>query len=306
VLGSASFHRMGSKGQNPKPVDELLEYDRPDIILTYGSQPVLSLERTEEVPTGHNVGQRFARIVRAAELHVPCVYFFPFAAQKHGKETQEREAEMKTNQRYVNARLFDAIQQMERIHNSLVVPVCWPVDDHYELLRSTKKDAEVKEVVSAVVENTLKKGTIDDLRKVPSVVKAQESALREREARLKSQSRYASPPPSVEIVETRSLIDLHDDFGSSIRRLLSLRHESVVYTIGMNYIRADPYAGTLIVYDYAYARNGTSPRNRSRNLIANIPNIRTSEWERQSTKRKDISLFSKFADAILLRDGVVQ
>lgn len=296
---------MGAKGENPKLVDGLLEYDRPDIILTYGSRPVLSLERTEEVPTGHNVGQRFARIVRAAELKVPCVYFFPFAAQKHGKETQEREAEMKTNQRYVNARLFDAIKRMESIHDTLVVPVSWPVDDHYELLRSGRKDDEVKAVVSTIVENAMTGGTLGDLRKSPAILEAQRRASDEREARLRSQSRYARPPPSVDIVETRSLIESEDGLTGSTKKTLALRRESVVYTIGMNYIRSDPYAGSLIVYDYAYARTGVSPADRSRNLVAVMPNIETSDWQGQSTKRKDISLFTKFADVIILKDGEV-
>src|SRR5690349_2762063 len=90
-LANARLSKMLNKGQNPEFVEELLEYDRPDIILSFRTGPILTLERTEEVPTGHNVGQRFARIVRAAELKVPTVYFFPFAAQKHGQETQERE-----------------------------------------------------------------------------------------------------------------------------------------------------------------------------------------------------------------------
>lgn len=43
----------------PRAIEELLVYDRPDIILAVGSEPVLVLEKTEGVPTGHNVGQRF-------------------------------------------------------------------------------------------------------------------------------------------------------------------------------------------------------------------------------------------------------
>lgn len=56
----------------------ILAYDRPDIILVMDGEPVLVLERSEEVPSGHNVGQRFARLLAAAEANVPCIYIFPF------------------------------------------------------------------------------------------------------------------------------------------------------------------------------------------------------------------------------------
>ena len=55
------------------PVAKALEYDRPDIILADNGIPILVVERTIEVPTGHNVGQRFARLAAAAEAKIPLV-----------------------------------------------------------------------------------------------------------------------------------------------------------------------------------------------------------------------------------------
>jgi len=50
----------GAVGRNPK-LERVLLYDRPDIVLADGTEtPVLVVERTIEVPRGHNVGQRFA------------------------------------------------------------------------------------------------------------------------------------------------------------------------------------------------------------------------------------------------------
>jgi len=66
------------------PVSKALEYDRPDIILADNGIPILVIERTIEVPTGHNVGQRFARLAAAAEAKIPLVYFGPYMARKHG------------------------------------------------------------------------------------------------------------------------------------------------------------------------------------------------------------------------------
>jgi hypothetical protein len=59
-------------------------YDRPDVVLLADDRPILVVEETVEVPSGHNVGQRFARLAAAAEAGVPCLYFGPYAARKHG------------------------------------------------------------------------------------------------------------------------------------------------------------------------------------------------------------------------------
>jgi hypothetical protein len=298
---------MAEKGQNPSYVDSLLDYDRPDVILAHGERPILVLERTEEVPTGHNVGQRFARIVRAAELKVPLVYFFPFVAQKHGQETQQREAEEKTNQRYVNARLFDALSRLEKIHNTLSVPVNWPVDSHFELLRTSEKDAEVQRVVSGVIDGMTKNLTLDDIRKDVAIKTAYEESYREKETRLKSQNRYSNPPPSVVIMDSVALGSALKLDGKGIARLAA-RNESVLYNIGMNYIRSDPYTGMLLFYDYLYTRTGVSPKHRSRNLVVKMPQISLSEWTHESSisaNRKDIFLYSHFSDAIALKDGIV-
>ena len=45
---------------------DVLAYDRPDIVLLDDQQPILVVEETVEVPSGHNVGQRFARLAAAA------------------------------------------------------------------------------------------------------------------------------------------------------------------------------------------------------------------------------------------------
>ena len=82
---NAELLEIESRGRNPPLIEQLIEYDRPDIILVIDGKVKLALEKTEEVPTGHNVGQRFARIVKSAELQIPFIYFCPFVAMKHGK-----------------------------------------------------------------------------------------------------------------------------------------------------------------------------------------------------------------------------
>ena len=83
-------------------IDSVLIYDRPDIILKEDNEIIFVLERTIEVPSGHNVGQRFGRLVAAARARIPVVYFGPYAAYKHGGKT--------AGPRYMNLRLFYALE----------------------------------------------------------------------------------------------------------------------------------------------------------------------------------------------------
>src|SRR3989344_8077837 len=116
---NAELLEIESRGKNPKIIEQLIEYDRPDIILVVDGKIKLALEKTEEVPTGHNVGQRFARIVKSAELQVPFIYFCPFVAMKHGKYA---------NKCFINARLFMAIENMSKIHKEPILVMNWIAD----------------------------------------------------------------------------------------------------------------------------------------------------------------------------------
>ena len=51
-----------SRGNNLPIIEKIISYDRPDIILLKNNKPLLVVEKTREVPTGHNVGQRMARL----------------------------------------------------------------------------------------------------------------------------------------------------------------------------------------------------------------------------------------------------
>jgi hypothetical protein len=105
-LKDASYVPIRRRGGNPPAVKALIVYDRPDIILVSQHDAVLVVEKTREVPTGHNVGQRLARLVRAAELKVPTIYFFPFDAKKHGTFA---------NICHMNIRLLEAMESPPRI-----------------------------------------------------------------------------------------------------------------------------------------------------------------------------------------------
>jgi hypothetical protein len=54
------FPNNGELQNHHRDLQNALSFDRPDIILCRDSVPILVVERTIEVPSGHNVGQRFA------------------------------------------------------------------------------------------------------------------------------------------------------------------------------------------------------------------------------------------------------
>ena len=63
----------------PDHIKKILYLDAPDLIIEYDNEPICSIEVSTEAGTGHNVFQRFPRIVASAENRVPSTYIFPEA-----------------------------------------------------------------------------------------------------------------------------------------------------------------------------------------------------------------------------------
>jgi hypothetical protein len=78
--------------------------------------------------------------------------------------------------------------------------------------------------------------------------------------------------------------------------------EIVVYNVGMNYIRSDPYTGMAILYHYLYIAG-----HSARALVLWFPSIPHADWKRaaKNSKRKDVRLYKVAAEAILFSDAFV-
>lgn len=292
-LRHAEVCRIGPRGSNPPIIEDLVRYDRPDIILLADGRPVLVLEKTREVPTGHNVGQRFARLVRSVESGVPTIKFFPFDARKHGAYTAICN---------LNARLLWAFARMSEFHQTPVLAVNWPADDHGELLDDGSEDAEIAELVNAYVAS----GFDSACQAFTSHAAWMES---EYERRVAAYGGYGGWPPSVRVVDA-------DDFvAQNAARLdrqtaaaLRARPEVLVYTIGMTEEacrREDPYTGTQFIYDYIWCRSGPRPENKSRSLVLEFPRISSKRWAEANPddpSRKSCNWYLT-ANALLFRDG---
>jgi hypothetical protein len=292
-LSDAKMSAFPARNLGIDSIDALLVYDRPDIILVDEKEPILVLERTVEVPSGHNVGQRFARLVAAAQLRIPAVYFGPYAAYKHGGATQ--------GPRYMNLRLFKALKRLAQIEQSAVTVINWPVDDSYEIIQvPTVRDERVSSYLSIFFQLYDKYGLpsiLSQIMESPFQYEQEREQETFREKSVLRPEQYDSPPDSVLIVPWRSIPDLAAEAPDNLTL-----DEVVLYKVGMTYVRSDPYTGMAMLYSYLYCGG---LKNRTRNLVLHFPGISKKTWASAASKgdRKDIRLFRLAADGILFADG---
>jgi hypothetical protein len=283
------------RGKNNSIIENLIQYDRPDIILTNKKKALLVIEKTREVPTGHNVGQRVARLVKAVENLVPTIYFLPFDARKHGKHTGICN---------LNIRLLLAFNKMWDIHNTPIIALNWKSDENGELIDDDTEDDEIKIVIDQFISSSFNKDC-EIFKKIRINNK------KEYEKRLKNYKAYNNPPASVFFTKTdKFLKDIYKIIDKKQIVHLKKFEESVIYLIKMTEAkcrREDPYTGTQFIYDYAYCRNGASPQNKYKNLILYFPNIRKEIWLKNNpndSNRKSCNWYL-VANALIFSDGAL-
>jgi len=284
---------MGQRGQNPDIIDELISYDRPDIILCKDNVPVLVLEKTTEVPTGHNIGQRMGRIVKAAEMGVPVIKFLPFDARKHGEYSSMCN---------LNIRLLDAFIKISKIHGVPVIAMNWISDENGELVRDGSQDFELAKLVDSYFKSDCKKHIPDFDRQIKIMQK-------EWRTRLAIKKSYALPPPSVLILKTSEFVKRYHISGVS--RGIRLRSKTLVYKMDMSpdkCRREDPYTGMQFIYDYQYCRIGKGTEEKGVNLVLHIPQVTVDEWMQANPddQQRKSCLWYKTANLIILKDGIIQ
>jgi hypothetical protein len=293
-LSTAKIKSIGRRGTNSKLVDSLVTYDRPDIILLLDQKPILVLEKTAEVPTGHNVGQRVARLVRAAEHEIPVLYFLPFDARKHGTHTGVCS---------INTRLIKAMVRMSEIHKVPVLPVQWPSKNQDgELITDGSQDVMVASLVSSLLDSYPKKWNQE--------IKKHESWLEDELVRRNEQyPPYKNLPTSAKIEKTSKFLS---GLSFDTKRYASLlnRQESLVYKMNMapeSCRREDPYTGTQFIYDYGWLRDGPRPSDRSSNLLIHVPRVTIKRWNEANPNdpQRKSSNWYLTADGIILKDGII-
>lgn len=287
-LSNAAISRLDD--DSPDPVLEIASYDRPDIILLRDGVPVLVVEKTGHVPTGKNPLQRVARLVKAAEIGVPGIFFVPYAAKKHGKNAG------KTN---LNYRAIQALRRVEEVNDTPMLIPPWPTHDDYELIHDGSED----ELISRFVDQFLQ----EDCN--PAVPAAEDIRAQSEQGAKRILSEYApyeKPPKSVTIQSTRSATEQYNGLEGD-GSFQTSRDETVVCDFKFQTRRTDPYIGSQFAYDYLYCRTGPSVHDRNRNLVLNMPKIDRETWFEYHPYKpgNKTALWYACADALVLADDTL-
>ena len=267
-------------------IDRILQYDRPDIILKDNDEVIFVLERTKEVPSGHNVGQRFGRLVAAAKERIPVVYFGPYMAYKHGGNT--------AGPRYMNLRLFYSLKNVSGYYNTAITTINWPVDLNCELLQTPEKDLRL----IAYLELFLDYYNVNGKYGLTEYIKGSAFQVDQyyeqdlfAQKMIQNPEQYDDPPESVEILAK-------EQFENTYCHVPIMAKYIEIYHIGMKSIRSDPYTGMAALYHYLYGRADLIQ-------ILHFPNIRYDAWTHLRTNTKTYRMYKEFCAGILFDDRLV-
>ena len=270
-------------------IDKVLQYDRPDIILKDKGEVIFVLERTVEVPSGHNVGQRFGRLVAAAKERIPVVYFGPYMAYKHGGIT--------AGPRYMNLRLFYSLKNVSDYYNTAITTINWPVDSKCEVLKIPAKDRRLIEYLELYLRYYNTNG-MQGLTEYIKNSKFQEEQYAEQKSfanrEIQNPEQYDVPPDSVEIMSRRQFEREYTRIPGLSRSIQYIE----VYHVGMKHIRSDPYTGMAALYHYLYGNDNLIQ-------ILHFPNIYSEEWRHLRASTKTYRMYREFCTGILFADGLI-
>lgn len=286
-LSGAEFILIKNRGKNEPHIDELLTYDKPDIILTINNKPYLVLEISSECPTGHNVGQRFARLAKAVEKGVITIYFVPFDSRKHGEYSSICN---------LNIRLLQASRNISNLFDTPLLVVNWVSDLHGELINDGSQNLRMREIIYDLFKNNFSK-------KSPEVLNQLNIMESEYNSRLQRRPSYANLPNSVLKYSTEEFLNEFDIDSDSLPKGFLERKYTFVYTINMKpdkCKRQDPYTGTALLYDYLVCRNGIYPNDKLNNLVLNFPLIDKKTWFEKNPNNKSTKSCNWYISSNLL------
>lgn len=275
----------------PDHIRKILYLDCADIIVEKDNNPILCIEETKEAGTGHNVTQRFSRIMAALENKVPVIYIQPEGVivkrSKYGWDN-------------LNPFLLSVMDRASNLYNMPALFYYFPSD--IEQYRANPADAPHRDkkgivydeesiryagcpdsknistinmlaVIDEIINLVEKYGIADYKSHLMGNRKIQEQrAFMNSEFVLKSNGRNPkamSPATKTITVPTNYLLNYlsqHENANYSIGELLRQREETVIYQADSTF-RGDPYAGNLSAIDCFMCRTGTTFEDRDCNLV---------------------------------------
>lgn len=287
----------------PDHIRKILYLDCADIIVEKDNNPILCIEETKEAGTGHDVTQRFSRVMAALENKVPVIYIQPEGVIV-SRKTRRVDADGNTIMRYgwdkINPFLFSVMDRAANLYNMPALFYYFPSD--IEQYRTNPADAphldkkgikydtdviryagcpdsrdtsiiHMLAIIDEIIGLVERYGVVDFKSHLMGNRKVQEQrAFMNREFVVKAEGRDPidmSPATKTKTIPTLYLMNYlsqHENARYSIGELLRQRAETVIYQVDSTF-RGDPYAGSLSAIDCFMCRTGSTYEDRDCNLV---------------------------------------
>lgn len=308
----------------------LVEYARPDFILTVNGEPLLSVEVTRMNPSGHNLPQRFSCLLRAAEMGVPSLFYYP---------SYSRRSTSDPNPRYLNVRTTLAQLRLGELFGIPSLSMFWPTDENSLM---PTNDLSKHSQLAEFVEFTLKKylsafelidsedpevdKIVEDMKKasIPVTPYAKNDSFRKLLAEGDEFTKIIvgvaiDPPNSCSVVNTVDLLkEIYSDYGKAftaykgqkkVKMVLS-RENTFIYQGTANKQKSGPehpFPGYLTLLDILYLRTpgGQTTRDRIMNLAFRLPISVQAFIENAINRPTGLNILMEFSDFIILDDAIV-
>jgi len=317
--------RIHIKDASSNEVTRLFDYAQPDAVITVDEHPVLSIEQTQMNPSGHNIPQRFSFHVRAAELGVPSILYYPEYSRRTFSDP---------NVRYLQVRVPLAQLRLTKIYSIPALSVFWPTDRTTKLPDMHRESHQaMSEIVTAIVSNAPNSINLTQLPVVTAALSRMESVITkyERDYDRNTSVRHLlpqgfphartsngvsiDPPSAAKLLKTEDFLSSLDfsSAGSSwgeVRSSMRSRPLTLLFTGTANAKGNDsehPWPGYLTLLDTLYLREGKTTRERVANLVYRLPVPLETFVSRagQANPPTPTYIADTFCDMILLDGGAV-
>jgi hypothetical protein len=309
------------KTSNPKVIS-LFDYARPDAVITVDDIPILSIEQTQMNPSGHNIPQRFSSQVRAAELGVSSILYYPEYSRRTFSDP---------NVRYLQVRVPMAQIRLSAIYQIPALSIFWPTKKKTNL-PETKPIAhqELADVITVFVNNPNQGKKLLRFPQITSIFSRMESAInkysktsRYRENKSVrtfltdgfssskiSENLSIDPPTKSSLIKTSDLFSKITPPLKDTQKYLDMiksRKLSLVFNATTNksgFESEHPWPGYLTLLDILYTRKtgGKKKSERDVNLIYQIPITPDVFLKRLNQNKPPTATYivDSFADVIIV------
>jgi len=310
---SKNFHSL------PDHIKQILYLDAPDLIVELDTEPIFSIEISQEAGTGHNAFQRFARLAASVENDVPAFYIYPEAAIITRLKTPPKWDK-------INPLVFKAMEDVMTIYKIPALLYYFPSDfrTHPNALTSPNiRNKGLKydknrnfagspdsthsemvlmfEAINEIISVVEKSGVIEGRGKLLGKrILSTRKGLMQDEYRTKGGNENMSPLSATVKIRTEYLLNhlsQYENKSYEIGELLRSREETIIYKVDATF-RGDPYPGALAAIDYLRCREGKTFEERKYNLVMCWGNLELDEEEKTFTIHSDKSTVHDFVNAV--------